>query len=156
MFNINLCNNRFSEKVAAIEQICSAVSPALHVVEGLALNLGRPSYMPDAFAGCSELWHALLRSFGTITTLWVDVVDGSPESFGFLNPDKEAGAEELLPLLSELVVVSTIDPVRNPFSSFIHARGVAGHPINFRTMKQWPFLPPLSILCSSDTFESEI
>jgi hypothetical protein len=53
-----------------------------------------------------------------------------------LNPDNGTAAEELLPLLSELVVVSRIDLTHNPFASLIHARSLAGRIINFQVIKR--------------------
>jgi len=39
-------------------------------------------------------------------------------------------------MLSELVVVSRIDLIHDPFASLIHARSLAGRAINFQAIKR--------------------
>jgi hypothetical protein len=59
----------------------------------------------------------------------------------------------LLPVLSELVVVSREDLLQEPFSSFIRARRLAGHSIDLRVIQDRPSaLRPPPISWSFDTF----
>jgi hypothetical protein len=143
-------SNPFNDEVATAMQICTAVSPAARIVEDLALEFHRP-HVPDDFFVRRELWHAFLCLFGAIRTLRADVAL-TPELSHILNPDIGTPAEELLPLLSELVVVSRIDPVRNPFVPLIQSRTLAGHHINLRVIKQHPSPRPPSIRWTYSAF----
>ena len=58
-----------------------------------------------------------------------------------LDPHNEAVTNELLPGLSELVVVSQEDLLLQPFSSFIHARRLAGHSVDLRVIHSTSSLP---------------
>jgi hypothetical protein len=120
-------------------QICAAVGPVLNAVEDVALEFDR-CYVPDDFTVRSELWYTILRSFGALRTLRTDVAL-VPELSKVLNPDNGTAAEELLPMLSELVVTSGIDLIHNPFASLIHARSLAGRAINFHVIKRRRSLP---------------
>ena len=126
--------NRLNQQLATVTQICAAVGPALNTIEDVALKFGR-CYVPDDFAVRSELWRTFLRSFEALRTLRMDVAL-IPELSKVLNPDNGTAAEELLPMLSELVVVSRIDLIHDPFASLIHARSLAGRTINFQAIKR--------------------
>lgn len=134
MFKVDDEDNRFNQQVATMLHICAAVNPALTSVEDVTLEFDR-CYVPDDFAVRNELWHTLLRSFEALRTLRVDVAL-TPELSKVLNPDNGTAEEELLPMLSELVVVSRIDLVHNPFASLIHARYLAGRAINYQSIKR--------------------
>jgi hypothetical protein len=146
-FGIDDDVDQLNRQVATMLQICTAAAPALRVVEGLSLEL-YGDYMPDNFAVRSKLWHTFLRLFGALRTLQVDFAL-TPELSDVLHPNV-AAAEELLPMLSELVVVSKHYLV-NPFATFVHSRRLAGNPINFRTIKQ----RPPSVLESSDASQND-
>ena len=106
-------------------------------------------YVPDDFAARSELWHKILRSFDALRTLRTDVAL-VPELSKVLNADNGAAAEELLPMLSELVVTSGIDMIHNPFASLINARFLAGRAIFFHVIKRCRPLPRASTHGSFD------
>jgi len=133
MSDVDNETNRHNQQLATVTQICAALGPALNAVEDVALKFDR-CYVPDNFAVRSELWRTFLRSFGALKTLRTDVAL-VPDLSKILNPDNGTEAEELLPMLSELVVVSRIDLIHNPFASLIHARSLAGRAINFQVIK---------------------
>ena len=133
MFGIDDETDRFNQQAATVTQICAAVGPALNAVEDVTLKFDR-CYIPDDFAVRSELWCTFLGSFEALRMLRTDVAL-IPELSKVLNPDNGIAAEELLPMLSELVVVSGIDLIHNPFTSLIHARSLAGRAINFQVTK---------------------
>ena len=143
-FSIDDDVNQLNRQVAAVLQLCTAAAPTLYGVEGLSLEL-YDDYIPDDFAVRSKLWYTFFRLFKALRTLQVDFAL-TPEMASFLNPGDGTTAEELLPMLSELVVVSKFHLViNNPFATFIHSRRLTDYPINFRTIKQLP-----SVLESSD------
>jgi hypothetical protein len=147
--------DRLNEQVATMVQICAAISPVLRFVEGLALEFDR-AYVPDDSAVRREHWRTFLRSLGAVKRLRTDVAL-TPELAGILNPEDGTATEELLPMLSELAVVSRVDLVRNSFDSLIHTRSLVGHDIDFRVIKFRPLPPPqLFILRSPDSFECSI
>ena len=129
------------ELASAMVQICTAVAPALHVVEGLALEFGEP-YVSNDFNVRSGFWHKFLRLFGDLRVLRADNTL-VPELCEALNPNNWVAREELLPMLSELVVVSGVDlgSSYTPFSSLIRARRLAGNSIYLRVIKQHPPSP---------------
>jgi hypothetical protein len=135
--------------VSMIQTLCSANAPALPVVEYLDLeaywySLGFMTHHP--------LWYTFLRLFRGVKTLRTDSVLATVLS-DVLDPHNEAATNELLPVLSELVVVSRDDLLQQPFSSFIHARRLAGHSVDLRVIQHRPsrFRPP-PISGSFDTF----
>ena len=134
MFGIDDETNRLNQQVATVMQVCTAVGPALNAVEDVALKFDR-CYVPDDVTVRSELWRTFLRSFDALRTLQTDIAL-VPELSKVLNPDNGMAAEELLPRLSELAVVSRIDLLHNPFASLIHARSLAGRAINFQVIKR--------------------
>ena len=85
------------------------------------------------------LWYTLLRSFGGVKTLRTDRFLAT-ELSNVLDPHNEAVTNELLPGLSELVVVSREDLLQQPFSSFIHACRLAGHSVDLRVIQYRPSL----------------
>ena len=128
---------------AFMVQIFSANAPALPVVERLDLeaNCYSSGFMPQ-----HTLWYTLLRSFGGVKTLRIDSRLAT-ELSDVLDPRNEAVTNELLPGLSELVVVSREDLLQQPFSSFIHACRLAGHSVDLRVIQYRPSLfhsPPIS------------
>lgn len=129
------------ELASAMVQICTAAAPALPVVECLALEFEQP-YVPNDFHVRSGFWYDFLRLFGALRELRVDNTL-VPELCEVLNPNNWVTREELLPMLSELVVVSGVDlgSSYTPFSLLIRARRLAGHSINLRVIKQCPPSP---------------
>ena len=132
-------------------QICSAIAPALSVVKSLTFRL-----VESDCWGSGELCYALLQSFAGVKALMVDPTL-TAELSRALHPNNGVVIEQLLPVLSELVV-SRKNPVRNlvdeRFSSFIHARRLAGHSINLRVIQSLPsslYPPPIS--WSFDTYQ---
>jgi hypothetical protein len=93
--------------------------------------------------------------FGGVRTLRADIAL-TPDLSHVLNPDIGTPAEELLPLLSELVVVSRIDPIHNLFVPLIQSCSLVGHHINLRVIKQHPSPRPPSIPWTYGAFECEI
>ena len=133
-FRIDDETDRLNQQVAILMQICAAVGSVLNAVEDVALEFDR-CYVPDDFAVRSELCHTILRSFEALRALRIDVAL-VPELSEVLFPDNRTAEEELLPMLSELVVVSRIDLIHNPFASLIDARSLAGRAINFQVIKR--------------------
>jgi F-box-like len=147
--------DRFNEQVATMVQICTAISPVLRFVESLAIEFNR-AYVPDDFAVRREHWCIFLRSLGAVRRLRADVAL-TRELVRTLNPEDGMATEELLPMLSELVVVSRVDLVRNPFDSLIHTRSLVGYDIDFQVIEFHPLPPPpLCILQYPDSFECSI
>jgi len=143
MSDIDDETDRLNQQVATMTRISASVGPALKAVEDVALKFDR-CYVPDDFPVRSELWRTFLRSFGALRTLRTDVAI-IPELSKVLNPDNGTAEEELLPMLSELIVVSRIDLVHNPFASLIHARSLAGRAINFQVIKRHSPPPRTSV-----------
>ena len=127
-----------SEQVTSVTQICSAIGPVFPIVQGLALE----NKEDQRFPASTLLWKTFLRSFGGVKMLRVDRVLAGELSC-FLHAYNEPAIKELLPMLSELVVVSMRDQVHNPLASFLDARRLAGHPIDFRISRQHPPPHPL-------------
>jgi len=139
---------------ASVVQICSAVASALQVpaVECLALEWLHHHLQVSDFPVEPTFWHTFLRSFGGVKTLRADEAFATMLSDA-LNRDNEAAITELLPVLSELVVVSSEELRQQPFSSFIRARRLAGHPIDLRVIVDRPSsLPPHRFSWDFDTF----
>ena len=134
MSDVDDVTNRHSQQLATVTQICAALGPTLNAVEDVTLKFDR-CYVTDDFTVRRELWRTFLRSFGALKTLRTDVAL-VPDLSKVLNPDNGTAAEELLPMLSELVVVSRIDLMHNPFASLIHTRSLAGRAINFQVIKR--------------------
>ncbi len=139
---------------ASVVQICSAVASALQVpvVEYLALEWHHHRLQVSDFPVEPTFWHTFLRSFGGVKTLRADEAF-APMLSDVLHPNNEAAITELLPVLSELVVVSLEELHQQPFSSFIRARRLAGHPIDLRVILDHPSsLPPPRFSWDFDTF----
>jgi len=126
-------------------QICNAVAPALSVVESLALKMNSADGDRSGFMLQPTFWHTFLRLFVGVKTLTIDV-PLVVEISDALCPDNGAVITELLPVLSELVLVCLEDSVLfdQPFSSFVDARRLAGSPIDIRVVQHRPpsFHPP--------------
>jgi hypothetical protein len=133
-FRIDDGTDRLDQQVATAIRICAAVGPALNAVKDVALEFNI-CYVPNDFAVRSELWRTFLRSFEALRTLRTDVAL-VPELSKVLHPDNGTAAEELLPMLSELVVLSRINLIHNPFASLIDARSLAGRAIYFHVVKR--------------------
>ena len=137
--------------VPSTVQIYSANASALPVVESLYLEVSW--YMEGStFMAQHALWYRFLRLFGGVKTLRVEGVLAA-ELSDVLDPLNGPVTNELLPVLSELVVVSREDLLQEPFSSFIRARRLAGHSIDLRVIQDRPSaLRPPPISWSFDTF----
>jgi hypothetical protein len=133
-FNINETYDDQSQ-VVSLALICSATAPVLPAVRVLVLKLDKRREI-SGFS--NEQWHVFLRSFGGVRTLQTDVALAAGLSDA-LHPDhNRTQAEELLPRLSELVVVSNEDVIHGPVMSLIDARRRAGHHLDFRLIKHHP------------------
>ena len=141
-------NNR-DRAINSMAQICSSISPALFVVESLTLR----SVDSDSW-GDGVPWQALLQPFASVKVLTVDSAL-TTELSRALHPDVVV-IEQLLPVLSELVVLWKDLVVDEPFSSFIHARRLAGHSIDLRFIQSPSSLSPPPISWSFDTFRNYI
>jgi len=141
----------FSEQVTSVTQICSAIGPVFPIVQGLALENKEDQ---QRFPASTLLWKTFLRSFGGVKMLRVDRALAGMLSC-FLHAYNEPAIKELLPMLSELVVVAMQDQVHNnPLASFLDARRLAGHPINFRISRQHtPPHPLFTPWCLSESDE---
>ena len=153
MFCIYNNYDPFNDEVATMMQICTAVAPAACIVEDLSLEFHHP-HVPDDFF-VHRGWYTFLRLFGAVRTLRADVAL-TPQLSHILNPDIGTPGEELLPLLSELVVVSGINPFHNPFVPLIQSRSLVGHHINLQVIKRHPFPHPPSIRWTYSAFECGI
>jgi len=126
-------------------QIFNAVAPALSVVESLALKMNSADGDRSGFMLQPTFWHTFLRLFVGVKTLTIDV-PLVVEISDALRLDNGAVITELLPVLSELVLVCLEDSVLfdQPFSSFVDARRLAGSPIDIRVVQHRPpsFHPP--------------
>jgi len=121
-------------------QICSAI-PALPPVQGLVLKSKQKI--------CNEHWYSILQLFPSVRTLRTDVSLAADISDALCQGDGEV----LLPMLSELVIVSNDDLVDGPIVSFIHKLCLLGHHIDLRVIKEHP--PPnprLHVLHNSPVF----
>ena len=142
--------------IASVAQICSAIESALSLVETLEIKLKSDYHHNRVQSGPfvqHELWRAFLRSFGSVKVLRADMAL-TAELSDALHPKNEAAViKELLPKLSELVVVSWKDPVDQPFSSFTSARHLGGYFIDLRIVQDHTSsLRPPPISWSFDTF----
>jgi hypothetical protein len=140
--------------VTRVAQICSAVAPALFsVVESLEIQIKYHSD-PELFAQ-REHWHAFLRLFGGVKTLKVGM-NLAVELSDVLDPNHGPVIEELLPVLSDLVVftMSGVEMVHQRFSSFIRARYLSGQCICLQVFRVRNFaLCPPPISWTFDTFD---
>jgi hypothetical protein len=140
----------------SVLQICSDVTPAVSVVESLALELDLDSLYRPSFRAQPMLWHTGLRPFVGVKTLTINGAF-SAELSDALDPNNGAVITELLPVLTEIVIV-TPEPrdlvlLKQPFSSFVDARRLAGSPIDIRVIQHRPpSLRPPPISWSFDTF----
>jgi hypothetical protein len=123
-------------QVTSLVQICSATEPILPTVEGLIL---RSDNERGILKFSNEQWHAFLQSFVGVRTLRTEITLAAGLS-EVLRPNNGAPAEELLPRLSKLVVVSEKDVTHGPLLSSINARRLAGHHIELHIIKHHP--PP--------------
>ena len=142
------------DRVRAVDcatQICNAVVPAFGTVERLELELDTHYSRESSFSIQRTLWHTFLRLFGGVKVLRVDTTLAR-ELSDALHPNGGAVVQNLLPVLSQLLVFGE-DLVHQPFSSFIHARRLAGLSIDLQVTEDLPSsLPPPHIFWSFDTF----
>ena len=144
--------------VTSVLQICSDVAPALSVVESLALESDLGSFHKSVFRAQPTRWNIALRPFVGVKTLTINETFVAEVSDA-LDPNNGVVITKLLPVLSEIVIVSS-EPrylvlFDQPFSSFVDARRLAGIPINIRVIQPLhgpPSLCPPPISWSFDTF----
>jgi len=137
--------------VGCATQICNAVAPAFGAVERLELESDTHYLQESSFSIQDTLWHAFLRLFGGVKTLRVDTILAR-ELSDALHPNDVAAIQNLLPVLSQLVVFGQ-DLVHQPFSSFILARRLVGLSVDLTVTEDLPSsLPPPPISWSFDTF----
>ena len=133
-------------------KVCSAVAPALLDVESLVLESDYDCSRFPRFVVKHALWHSFLRSFGGVKTLRADMAFAAELSES-LHADNGLAIRELLPVVSKLVVMSSVALVHEPFYSFIRARRFAGHSIDLQVIRYCPpSLHPPPISWSFDTF----
>lgn len=127
-FTLHSAHNR--SELAPLVQICSAI-PALPSVHGLVLKSNQKI--------CNENWYSILQLFAGVRTLRTDISLAADLSNALRHDDGKV-MKGLLPMLSELVVVSKDDLVDGPIVSFIHELCLIGHHIDLQVIKQPP--PP--------------
>ena len=141
----------------SILQICSDVAPALSVVESLALESYLSSFYRSAFRIQPTIWNTILRPYVGVKTLTINRAFVA-ELSDVLDPTNGVVITELLPVLSEIVIVSSesrhLVLLDQPFSSFVDVRRLAGSPIDIRVIqpRHPPSLSPPPISWSFDTF----
>ncbi|KAN0132853.1 hypothetical protein V8E53_009218 [Lactarius tabidus] len=132
-FSLAVTCKQLDWQIDCAAQICSALMPALSGVEKLTLHFHEKT-LPTEWQN-SEIdgttWHELLRSF--IGTKELHICDAfSKELSRALQMDEIWSDPGLLPGLQELVCRFIGHPPARLFSSFIHARRVAGRPVHPR------------------------
>ena len=133
--------------------ICSAVASALSEVENLAFELNCDRAFRSVITQ-PTFWRTFLQPFVDVKTLTIDV-SFAEELSDALCPNNGAVVTKLLPVLSEIVIVTSRDLIffTHPFSSFVDARRLAGSPIDIRVIQHRPpSLRPPPISWSFDTF----
>jgi hypothetical protein len=108
--------------------------PALPSVRGLVLKSDQKI--------CNDHWYSILKLFAGVRTLRTDVSLAADLSHALRHGNGEA-MKELLPMLSELIVVSKDERVDGPIMLFIHELRLIGRPIDLRVIKQHPSSNPL-------------
>lgn len=159
-FAISNCHNDGDRDHLPISmaQICSDAAPALSVVESLALQSEYDRPYGYTFVGQSALWNTLLRPFVGVKVIKA-TSEFAAELSHALHPSHGAMVSDLLPVLSELAIPSSLrdDLVDEAFAPFIHARRLAGHSIDLRFIQSSscppePSLRPPQISWPFDTF----
>jgi len=130
-FAFHSVRNRF--ELAPMVQVFSAI-PALPSVQGLVLKSNQKI--------CNDHWYSILQLFAGVRTLRTDISLAADLSHALRHGNGEA-VKELLPMLSELVVVSEDELVDGPIVLFIHELCLIGHHIDLRVIKQHPPPNPL-------------
>ena len=115
---------------APMAQVFGAI-PALPSVHDLVLKSEQKI--------CTDHWYSILQLFAGVRTLRTDVSLLTDVSHALRQSNGEV-MKELLPMLSELVVVSKDELVDGPIVLFIHELRLIGHHIDLRVIKQHP--PP--------------
>jgi hypothetical protein len=142
----------------SMSQICSDVAPALSVVETLALESDLSPFYGSVSRAQFTLWNTVLRPFVGVKTLTIDGAFAAEVSDA-LDPNNGVVIIEVLPVLSEVVIVTSTRKdlvlLKQPFSSFVDARRLAGSPIDIRIIHPRHRPPPLCpppVSWSFDTF----
>ena len=112
------------------------MAPVHPILQDLTLKYRESGEPP---INCSST-HAFLLSLKGVTTLRLLDRDLAAEFADalWLKLDNGVVIKELLPMLSELVVVSSEDRVLERIVSFIDERLLAGHHIDFRVLEERP------------------
>ncbi len=110
-------------QVSSVAQIFNSISQISSAVEHLTLRHKVHGLSPEEHNEVDHAeWRRLIRSFSNVKTLSVD--DGLVEELSrFLRLDEGESPSELLPELQELICSGSA------FTSFIHARQIAGSPV---------------------------
>ena len=134
-FTIDGADNR-SEQVDFARLICRAMAPVHPVLQDLTLKYRKSGEPP---INCSST-HAFLLSLKGLTTLRLLNRDLAAEFADalWLKLDNGVVIKELLPMLSELDVVSSEDRVLERLVSFIDERRLAGHHIDLQVFEERP------------------
>jgi hypothetical protein len=132
-FSLHVTCKQLDWQIDCAAQICGALMPALSGVEKVTLHFHEKTLPTEWQNGeiDSTTWHELLRSF--IGTKELHICDAfSKELSCALQMDEIVSDPGLLPDLQELVCRLIGHPPARLFSSFIHARRVAGRPVHPR------------------------
>jgi len=125
------------EQVGFARQICRTMAPVHPILQDLTLEYRESGESPITYSPS----HSFLLSLKGVTTLRLlqkNLAAELADALG-LQPDNGVVIKELLPMLSELVVVCREDRVLERLVSFIDERRLAGHHIEFRVLEEsWP------------------
>ena len=125
------------EQVGFARQICRTMAPVHPILQDLTLEYRESGESPITYSPS----HSFLLSLKGVTTLRLLDKDLAAEFADalWLKLDNGVVIKELLPMLSELVVVCREDRVLERLVSFIDERRLAGHHIEFRVLEEsWP------------------
>jgi hypothetical protein len=122
-------------------EICRALMHVLSGIETLTLDF-HEEIMPTEWKDGEidgTTWHELLRSFIGVKELRI-CNSLSEELSRVLQGDEIASDPGLLPVLEKLISEFGKGPTSSLFGSFIHARQVAGHPVDLSFLPLRPLL----------------
>ncbi|KAF8257069.1 hypothetical protein EI94DRAFT_82043 [Lactarius quietus] len=121
---------QMDRQIDCVAQICSTLLPALSGVEQLRLIFDE-QVMPTEWQNGEidgTMWHELLRVFGGVKELHICAAL-TQELSRALQVNDVGSDPGFLPVLQGIVSESKGSDVENLFSSFIHARQIAGNPV---------------------------
>jgi hypothetical protein len=116
-------------QVSSVAEISDVLSQAFSAVEHLTLGVERDNLLLDteeSYEVNCAAWNQLLRSFGNVTTLFVDSPLVAELSRCLLSKDEELPSVRL-PRLQQLILSEFSGA--DAFQPFINSRWNAGHPV---------------------------